>query len=172
MYGFAVTGEKSRPCWLTSSLSASRQIKGDLSVGASANATQAVISCYDWKNSSDHGYPIPVWGSVTRSSTARHRHPAWAVFRLSWQLVSHRSSSSSGPEDLERVSCSNLHDARMPLNLRKVRPIGRRAQSVQTGVQGDGEVSDAGQLLGIGYIEDVPSDLQLMVFVVRHLPGF
>src|SRR5271168_704311 len=73
---------------------------------------------------------------------------------------------------LEHVPCADLHHARLALNLSKVRPIRRRAQFVQTGIQGDSEVSDASQLLGIGYVEHVPSDLQLMVLVVRHLPGF
>src|SRR6266403_64649 len=71
---------------------------------------------------------------------------------------------------LERVPQGELHDSRRSLNLGEVRPLGRRALASrilrQTESRATGVVLP--HTLRVSYVKDLPTELQVVVFVVRH----
>ena len=94
----------------------------------------------------------------------RDKHPLTA----SQQRSSFRCTSLL----LERISQSDLHNPWLTLNLREVVKVARRSQPVQAGIRGYSTIGETSQMLRVCYVEDIPTELQQVVFAVRHLPGF
>src|ERR1041384_1274026 len=76
--------------------------------------------------------------------------------------------------DLERIPQAELHNTRSTLNVRPVREL-RRDGRWATRIGGDSPSGTCEvqvlEVLGIGNVDRLPPELQLMAFLPRHLPS-